>query len=334
MSLWFGKKKSEKEKIITLLDVENASVGVALVRLPTEAQAVLGQAPQLLVQKRIALPVAHTLDAARLVHETEKAVHEVLVYARASATEEVSPVAAFLGAPWSAPSWARPIQNQVVDPLWEFEPYVHKSIMHLVQGAPISFYAFGSAAMHAADTAFEHDQAFILCVVTGEVCEILCIQNNTIVARATLPFGVHTLSRTLSSHAGVSLSAARSALHLVDTSSAHKHAGPSWIHEPLSVAATHFATHFTEAARELHIDALSGEPAHSVLVVAPEPLGELFASILGNNAERLSKLFPNGGVVRALRAHHLVPHFSSAGVAVPDLRLMTEALFINKHTRT
>ena len=163
----------------------------------------------------------------------------------------------------------------------------------------------------------------VLCVVTGEVAEIFSISGNQVVARATVPLGAHTLLRTIASHAGVSLHAARSGLSLVDTAPGHQHPGPAWLHEPLSSAATHFANNFKDVAGAL------GSDASSVLVIAPEPLGELFASILANS-QQVNKLFPQGGVVRALRSHHLVPHVSASTQPL-DLVLMAEALFAHKN---
>ena len=330
MLLFSGSKKTQKEKIIALLDIENASVGVVLVRLPSAAESTVGQMPGLFGEKRIALPVPQTLDVGHMVQKLENAVYEALVHARAAAGGELSHLAVFLGAPWSTPVWKASQAGATQKFFWEFEPYLQKSVLHLAQDMPVSFHAFGMAATSAIDAVFDHDDAFFLCVITGEVCEILYIQNNIVAARATVPFGAHTLSRTVATHAGVPLFAARSAIHLVDTSSGRTHPGPAWIHEPLSVAATHFATYFADAARDLYTEIPRGsEPAHSVLVVAQEPLGELFASILGNSAQ-MSELFPRGGVVRALRAHHLVPH-AATDAAKPDLHFMIEALFINKH---
>ncbi|MEI7719961.1 MAG: hypothetical protein WCI89_02000 [bacterium] len=317
----FGKEKgkSEKEQTVLLLDVENASVGSALVQLAP------GQAPRLFAEKRLSLPVQQRLSSARMAREVERAAHEVLVHARTASG--ISNTAVFFGAPWVAPSWGVGKQDKIA---WDFEPHVQKSIRGLVGDMPVSFHAFGAAAAHAVDAAFEHDPAFLLCVVTGEVVEILYIYENAVIARATVPFGSHTILRTLSTHAGVPLHAARSALSLIDTTPGHVHPGPEWLHEPLSVSATHFADDFADVARALYAGNLPDDAsfAHSVLVVAPEPLGELFASVLANS-EQVAALFPEGGTVRALRAHHLVSH-ASAHAAVPDLHFMVEALFANK----
>ena len=316
--------KSASLKTILVLDVENASVGAGLVHIAP------GKTPRLFAEKRIPLSIQNTLDSTRLVHEIEKAVHELLVHARGSdvmtgGQSTPSHTAIFLAAPWSTPSWSR---GKAV---WNFEPYIQKNLWRLAQDAPTTFHATGSALVHTIDTAFEHDDAFLLCSITGEVAEILYVLHNQIIARATVPFGTHTIARTLASHAGVPLHAAHSALRLVDTSPSHPHPGPSWIHEPLSSAATHFAENFADAAKALYASSgLRGEhAAHSVLVVAPEPLGELFASMLGNST-KVSELFPEGGTVRALRPHHLVPHLW-AEKSAPDLHLMAEALFAHKN---
>ena len=144
--------------------------------------------------------------------------------------------------------------------------------------------------------------------------ELLLLQRGVVVGRATIPGGRHLLLRTLKSHGGLTDAEARSALHL---QSAH-------IEEPLSSAAAHFVRAFKDAARDLLFHA----SVRSVYIVVEEPLGEWFAKILGG--EPLQEVFPEGGVVRALRTHHLQPYIGSH--ARPDLFLMLETLYVGSNS--
>src|SRR4051812_18412130 len=112
----FGKKQPE-EKTVLILDVENGSVGSALVRL------VENQPPKLFGETRIELPVLHTRDSASLMREVSRGLNHALVHAAEVAGRlrntpmgqarvqedlqnmgQISHSAVFLSAPWGSPN--------------------------------------------------------------------------------------------------------------------------------------------------------------------------------------------------------------------------------------
>src|SRR4051812_42791750 len=74
MSALFG-KKTPTDKTVLIVDIENSSVGAALVRLSP------GHAPKLFAEKRVALPLLPSVSAGKLLEETDKALREALLQA-------------------------------------------------------------------------------------------------------------------------------------------------------------------------------------------------------------------------------------------------------------
>jgi hypothetical protein len=155
----------------------------------------------------------------------------------------------------------------------------------------------------------------LVCAVTGEVSELMHLDGQGVRGHATFPSGTHSLVRTLRTHGGLSEAEARSAMRLPMDASA--------VREPFAAAAGEFARHFTDAAKEL----MSEGEVMRVMVIAPESSVEWFAKALSQD-ESLAALFPRGGQVRALRAHHASPHIAAHAEA-PDIHLMLDALFVD-----
>jgi hypothetical protein len=307
----FGRKSPIKTAL--LLDIENSSVGSALVRLaPNEA-------PQLWAQRRIATPVLDTRSALQLLREIEHAASEVLLHASEAAARArnhasvplcVDTVIVFMAAPWGVPNLAagRPDFSQgLIDTLTP-------RIEVLWGGAPITWRAHASAAVHGLRALYpEHGDA-LLFSVNGEVSELIRLADGHVVGHTTAPIGINTVLRTLKSHAGLSEPEARSALRLAMHPEQSRR-GPI---DALDTAAAHIALEFGQAVRELE------QGGTTVFVLAGEPMAPWFAQALSRS--KLTDLFPQGGVVRAIRSVHVAPFVS--GVGGPDTHLALNALYV------
>ncbi len=317
MSALFGKSDSD-ERTVLLVDIENGSVASALAQLSHTQQ------PRLFAEHRVALPVLHTVSGAEIARRVERAVEESLdhtsrIAARIRQDRRYAPMGRirgahlFFGPPWTTTSRGEERLQ------WKFEPsvvdYVRRSTESVVGSEPIAHHPFGRAATHTSNTLFAG--SVLLCIVTGEVTELLVIEDDHLIGRATVPLGTHTALRTLKVHAGLSIPEAHSALQLYRRSSDD----PLSLAEPLRASFDHFVEQFVEASREL----LTLHPVDTIAVIAPEPMGEWFARALATHTKTV-QLFPNGGTTRDIRAKHLAPHVS-AHATNPDIHLMIEALF-------
>lgn len=299
----FGKKSSDKTVLI--LDIENGSVGSALARLSP------GAAPALFGAERIQVPLMDTRSAHSLSRAVEHAASDALLRAsevsarlrhHANALEPVSHIAIFMAAPWGTPNLAqgRPDFAPAFD---ELGPRIRS----LFGDVPVHLHAHASAAVHGLRQAYPHEQDALLVSVNGEVSELLLLRDARVVGHATAPVGSGTVLRTLKSHAGLSEHEARSSMRLGHNS------------EASLAAAAHFAGEFKEAARDL----FGGAGQGSVFVLAQEPSAEWFARSLSHRS--LSELFPQGGVVRAIRSAHMAPFVAYHGT--PDTHLLLDALY-------
>lgn len=299
----FGNKSSHKT--VLLLDIENGSVGSALLKLDA------GQAPRLFGEERIAVPIMDTRSAHSLSRAVEHAASEALLHAsevsarlrhHANALAPVSKVVIFMAAPWGVPNLAQG-RPDFAPAFEELAP----RIQSLFGDVPTNLHAHASAAVHGLRAAYPHEERALLLSVNGEVSELLLLEDARVVGHATAPIGTNTIVRTLKSHAGMSLEEARSAMKLNHSS------------EAMQAAAAHFAGEFKQAAREL----FAGTGQGSVFVLAQEPSAEWFARSLAHQS--LAELFPQGGVVRAMRPGHLAPFVAHHGT--PDTHLLLDALY-------
>jgi hypothetical protein len=280
-------------------------------------------APKLFGEVRVSIPILNTRSADMLAGEIEKATLEALssiseTAARVRGHEhvasqgEIDRVAVFISPPWAAMHLSGGTAEYV-------EPIRRAAAGHiasLLGGVPVTFHPFGTAAAHGTMLIFAPDESVVLCIMHGEVSELLNLTNHALAGRSTVPVGTHTLLRTLVSHGGVSSSEARSYLKLKN---GERHA----LYEPLVVAQRDMASLVADAVRDMR-----GESQPSgIIVLAPEPTGDLFARSLAEH-DAMIDLFPHGGTVRALKAMHAMPYIA-AHAQKPDMPLMLESLFID-----
>ncbi len=318
-----------------LLDVETGSVASGLVRVSEQ------QAPKLFAENRITLPVPATLDSRKLLHATERAVEEALLHTATTAGRlrtsthtptlqhtssrvrkqvaqagEVDRAIIVLAAPWSDFT-----PTKTGSP-WTHEPELVARLRRAVQqtfgNIPITIRPLGHVVAETTHRIFEQPGEVLFAAFTGEVLELLLAERGAVRARATVPVGVHTLIRTLQSHAGMSPAEARSVLHLARQ---HPTGTPATYAAPLGAAQARIVSHITDAGAEILRFSLAGQ----VVVLAPEPAGEWLARALAAEPS-LVALFANGASVRALHTHHLKPHLA-AHAPSPDLLLLLEAIY-------
>ena len=314
----FGSKKAEGETAL-ILDIENGSVAAGLVHM------LPGKEPKLYGADRKTLPMLSSVSASALMHKVEAAAREVVehastVAARLRGHEKLAPlgrvsrVEFFFAPPWS----------HFEEPHWHHEESLLDSLSTAVSGRfgylPSAVHPLGRPLLSVAKGLFPDEQEMLLSTVTGEVTELLLLRDGMMAGRATIPYGHHFFLRTLQSHGGLTPAEARSAMRL-STQSGAMHAP---LREALGSGSEHFLTEFKDAASAL----LSPSSARTVLIAASEPMGEWVARSLSGDS--FGELFPDGGVVRALRSRQLAAHF--APPVQHDLFLMLQALFFDAHT--
>lgn len=298
----FGKKSPRKS--VVLLDIENGSVGSGLVRLNS------GEAPHLFGAQRAATPLMDTRSAATLLRSVEHASAESLLHIsevaarlrHANALGPVGKVVLFLAAPWGVPnlSEGRPDFSRTL--LESVAPRIRS----LFGDVPVVTHAHASAAVAGLRALYPHERDALVLSINGEVSELMLLEDGRVVGHATAPVGVHTIVRTLKSHAGMNDAEARSALKL------------GVRNEAIEAAEAHFAGEFAYTAQELY----GGQGRGSVFVLAHEPAGEWFARALSHNS--VAGLFPQGGAVRLIRAGHFG---GLVGGSSPDTHLALAALY-------
>ena len=315
--LFWGKKSPDKT--VLLLDVESGSVGSALVRLSATEQ------PKLFGEIRVAVPLGASRSGESLAKAVEAAAREAVRNASEVAArirthnKKVAPqgvverAVLFLSAPWGTPNLAegRPVFLPSMTDVLATE--VARSFGHL----PSSLYTAAGAAAFGARTTMGEEPCLV-CMVTGELTELMRMDKSGVAAHATIPTGSNNLLRTLKSHGTISEHEARSAARL-PFETAH-------VREPFKAAASHFAEHFKDAAKEM---LAPGDISH-VRVVASEPASNWFARALAQDTSLAELFLPRGGEVRALQVRHLSPHIA-AHAESPDSMLMLGALFVDNH---
>lgn len=313
---WWGKKSPKKERTILILDVESGSVGSALVRLSDTDQ------PKLFGEARFNTPLGMSLKGAELAKAIEEAARAAVrnaseVAARVRMHDEVAPLGAvdhaavFMSAPWGRPNLSEGHPYFMPEMTEALAEEVARSFGYI----PSSFFTGAGGAAFGTRAALT-DEACLVCMVTGEVSELMRMDHAGVAGHATIPTGTHALLRTLKTHAGFSEQEARSAAKLpFDT---------PYLQEPFVAAGAHFAEQFTDAAREL----VGPGDVRQVSIVGAQPSAEWFARALAHDT--LADLFPQGGEVRALRGQHLSPHIA-AHSSNPDVMLMLAALFVDSH---
>ena len=295
----FGRDKKSDSKTVLILDIENGSVGSALIKLEP------GKAPGFLGSWREHMPVHAARGAESLAEETRKIISALLPRLSLEAVRNggVSEVAVFMSPPWGRPNLesGRP----------DFVPHLQEMLAREASpyfGGPLNFYTSAGAAAQGLRALLPYEDKYLLCVVTHEMTELLLIYNGAVAGHASMPHGVNLPLRTLKTHGGLSEPEARSLLRLGHGGGAAR---------ALDSSTEYYAEEFKNAAREL----LDAYVPQQVWVVSPA--GEYFARALSH--ESLSDLFPQGGVVRALRPRHFEQHLPGSP---QDLFLILEALYL------
>lgn len=319
MSALFG-KGIPKDSTVLIVDIQNASVGCALVRLTN------GQPPKLFAETRVALPLFHTVSAHTLLQESDKALRHALLQASTTAARMrnhaklshmgmIEAAHVFVSPPWVT------AQEKNGTLTWDTEPTMQKAAAHAIADTfgdiHIDFHTTGAALTHTTNVLFTETPDILLCSIGGEVSELTLLQAGERAAYATMPIGHHFIVRTLTSHAGVSAHEANSILHLARTSRTE---APG--EEALFAAAQQFAKTFTQVAGDMLDDA----EVQGILVVGTEPVGEWAAQNLSTSD--LGGLFSSDTAIQALHTHHIAPYLA-AHSAKPDLMFMAQALYIS-----
>lgn len=321
MSALFGKKKPQ-EKTIAILDVENGSVGAALVRV-----SALGQ-PKLFAQTRIFLPLVQSISAGELARAVHGAAREALVHESEVAARlrthvptvfagEIERVAVFLHAPWvsiTLDDASGAVTDAPETLLGQFRDLAEESFGSI----PVSFHTFGTTVAPTMHGLFSRDGAALIVSLTGEVTELFLTKDDVLIGHATAPVGLHTLLRTLQSHGGFSLTEARSALALIN---AHTIPDASWA-EAFASGSSHVLTEIGTAAQSL----IPVSSVQDVFVIAPHMNSVWLAKALAGD-DALSNLFPDGSTIRDIHARHLSPFVSAHTTA--DTALMIESLCVD-----
>lgn len=309
--------KKEGERTALILDLENGSAGTALVRLSK------GEQPKLFGEMRAYTPLPMTRSGATLQAEIERAAQKALrnaaevaarvrQHAAASPLGEIDMVAVFMAPPWGSPN----LEDGRPSFLESMASFVRKAIGSSFGNVPVGFYtSAGSAAFGT--RALMTNEPCLVCAVTGEVSELMRLDEQGVAGHATFPTGTHSYLRTLRTHGNISEEEARSAMKLPS--------GAGHLKEASAYAAREFAAHFKDAAYSLM---RPGELTR-VVIVAPEHSVERFARALSDD-QGLHELFPEAGEIRALRASYATPHVA-AHAETPDLHLLLSALFVDSH---
>lgn len=315
----FG-RKNRKGATILILDVENSSVGTALVR--TSAQ----ERPRLFGEMRVPTRFFHTISPTRLYNEATAAVNKALAHIMQVAARmrihappafgEISRVEVFISAPWSTlelegPSLPHPITQRI-----------YNSVVAAVgPSVPVALHPFSMAPLYILPSLFPHEERLLISHVSGEITEVATLGHSTygsrVLGHATLPFGSNSIVRTLAAHGGLSGAEALSALRI------NNRGAQTPVHESLRAIAIHLAEEFEHISEPLS----QAGGLRSAFVIAHEPVGEWVARALADHAH-LSVLFPDGGAIRALGGNHLTPYFASHARR-PDITLLLEALFVD-----
>lgn len=308
----FGGKKPDARTFL-LLDVENGSVGGALVRLKGD------EAPRLFAERRVHLPARLSRSATEVFGSVKNASRKVLSelaevaarlrqHPKTSALGNIDRAAIFMAPPWGLPDLqtGRP----------HFSPATAEMLQSELSGffeIPASFYTSAGALYRGARQVMGYERDYMLVGIGGETSELLLIADGVVTGHAVFPVGSHTVLRTLRAHADLTPTEARRIL-------AEPMERRGTYREPLSAAGQHFAGSFASAAEPL---LKAGDTGN--VYTASHAGADFFARSLSDNRQ-IAELFPQGGVVRVLRPAHAAPHLS-AHAEHPDLWLMLEALF-------
>lgn len=329
MSWLFGSKKASG-KTILIIDVENESVGCALVRVSKKEQ------PKVFAEHRTHVPMSSLLHSEKLLGDISRAAHDAVrhtagVAARmrhhgsVAALGEVFEVYVFFSAPWSS------LVHTGTRLEWHHEPEAARVIgAHVAEffgAVPVSCFASATAIASTLNALFTTPSHILVAHVTGEVSQLYTMrshpqkQSRSIVAGATIPLGSRAALRTLQTHGGLSHHEAQSAATLLASQNA-----PASLQyaETLQSLSEEYGGHFGRAVGDMQAGDVGG-----ILVVSDTSAASWLARELAEHSAVTSALFDEGAFVQTLGVHHILPHVA-AHAAKPDLLLLLEAVFADK----
>ncbi len=301
-------------KTIAIVDVENGTVGTGLVHLSTHSS------PQFFAEKRIPFPYKEQVHGAALLAHAEQSVQEGLLHISEVAARirlhpslninaDIERILFFLGAPWSEFMISAPQEYRTVAPRI-LTTKLKRLGAQQFDGVSVSFHT-SSVATANTMALFYPNETSALCIVNGELSELIVHQGERILGRATFPTGTRTIDRTLQVHAGMRPNEVTSALQL----------SPAYLSETLAVVQDHFLEQLYVAARSLVEE---GNVKH-FFIIAQEPYGEWLARAIADSPA-IASLCSGGGTVRVLRASQFTPYFQAKNER-SDVMLLLEALF-------
>lgn len=316
MSL-FG-KATRPSSTIAVIDIESGSVGSGLVSLSSK------HAPKLLSQERRAISAKGSRAASVLLKEIERELEHSLVRLSnvatrmqgAGAVGEIDRVAVFLHAPWVSVS-INP-ERAKADAHDSTLELLRSSATGVLSTTPATFHAFSTTATPIIHGLFNAPKESLVVSIGGEVAELSLLKGSSIVGHATVPFGLHTVLRTLEAHAGLSRPEALSILSLSQSHREH-----AWA-EALAAGVGQVSRELTGTIQSLLPESKS---AQQIFVLAPEKSSDFFARMLTEN-EPLHDLFAPGSTIRAVLPRHASPHLSGHPTT-PDVPLLLESLFVD-----
>lgn len=323
--LFFGSKKA-RGKTILIVDVENESVGCALVYVSKKAP------PKVFAEHRVHLPLLTAVHSDLLREHVVRATHEAIMHTSAVASRirnhtntatlgDVSEAYVFLSAPWSS---LRHVGSRLE---WHHEPDIARALSaeigEFFGTIPVSYFASATAIAAVTNMLFTTPPHILIAHITGEVSQLYTLRSQpnkktrSLTAGATIPFGSRAATRTLRTHGGLSHSEAESALRLL---SAAQSPVSERYEEPLGVLLDEYGNHFGTVAKDMHAHDVGG-----VVVVSDSRVGPWLARALSEH-DAVTEAISDAAFVQTIHTHHLLPYVA-AHAPQPDLLLLIESIF-------
>jgi hypothetical protein len=317
MSPLFGKKTAPTT--VAIIDIESGSIGSGLVEISGTHK------PRLMGQERRILHIRGTPSASLLLKEIEREMEDSLVRLSGIASRmgnyrgapgDIGRVAVFLHAPWASVSIGpERAKADAHDATLDALRTVSSGVLSTT---PASFHAFSTTATPIIHGLFNAPRESLVVSIGGEIAELSLLKGGTMVGHATMPLGLHTVLRTLESHAGLSRAEALSVLSL--SRSTHEHA---WA-EALSSGVAQISRELSGTVASMLPDS---KHAQQIFILAPKQSSDFFARAFTEDAS-LHELFAPGSTIRAVLPRHATPHLLGHP-SQPDLPLLLESLFVD-----
>lgn len=309
-----GKRRAEQTTLV--LDVENGSVGGALVRLTPDG-------PRLFGDHRFHIPLLKTRDSGSLTRAISDAARHVLrhmgeIAARIRQHKTAHPLGhvesarLYMAAPWGVPDLSLG-SPRFIEP---FADLLQTHVSDTFGYIPMSLHTSAGAAVHGMRMLYPAEPNIIGCIIHGEITEILVLEEGRVIAHATAPVGRHTILRTLTAHGGMTAAEARSALRLPIPANTP-------VGEATALAAAHIADELADTIRPI----IRASEEGAIVIIAHDPYSNWFAQTL-SSSERMADLFSKGGTVRTIRGKHIAPYMAAYNGS-PDTILMLQSLLVD-----